>query len=180
MAMAIEPAGLSKRDDVERVYRRQRSTLRAIASRSGDPDSEDIVQDSFLKTISAEQDGNLRSSFAFLLKVTRNAVIDRLRQKAYRSSIVTSMGEGIMDAPDASPDPERAAIASDRLSRVMEIIESMPPRRKEVLLLHRLENATYRQISERLGISPRTVENHLAAGMAQLSRELDGDTRCSQ
>jgi RNA polymerase sigma-70 factor (ECF subfamily) len=171
--MTRDPARPKQNDDVERDYRERRASLRAIASRFGEGDSEDIVQDAFVKTMVAQREQRLRSGFAFLLTVTRNAVIDRLRRKSYRENIVESVGDAITEVADGAPSPERAAIAADRLRRTLAIIETMPPRRREVLLLHRIESATYRQISERLMISVKTVENHLAAAMAQLARELD-------
>lgn len=159
--------------EIDAVYRERRKTISAIAGRAGIEDGADLVQDAFVRTIERGRRGQIDSPLAFLCRVARNGVIDRFRRRAFRAGVVQEAPPDF-DPPDAAPDPERAAIASDRLRRAMAIIAVMPPRRREVLLLHRMENATYGQIARRLGISPKTVENHLGAAMAQLSRALDG------
>lgn len=70
---------------------------------------------------------------------------------------------------DPAADPERHIMGTQRLRRVMAAIEAMPPKRKEVFLLHRVEERTYAQISKHLGISIKTVEKHMALAIRQLS-----------
>lgn len=163
----------SQENSLEGAYRHRRPLLRALARKAGDAEAEDLVQDAFVKTLETEQHQPLQSGLAYLVRVTRNAVVDRLRSKSYRAEIVIDTSEGVFEATDPTPDPERAAIASDRLARTMAIIERLPPRRREVLKLHRFENLSYAEIGERMGISRRTAEGQLAAAMAQIHRELD-------
>jgi RNA polymerase sigma-70 factor (ECF subfamily) len=47
-------------------------------------------------------------------------------------------------------------------------IDALPPRRRDVFRLSRLEGLSHQQIASRLGISVRTVENHLAAAMQSI------------
>ncbi len=70
---------------------------------------------------------------------------------------------------DAVADPERHVIGAQRLKRVMAAIDAMPPKRREVFLLHRVDDLTYAQIARRLDVSIKTVEKHFALAMRQLS-----------
>ncbi|PTS94109.1 hypothetical protein DBR11_24075 [Pedobacter sp. HMWF019] len=45
----------------------------------------------------------------------------------------------------------------------------LPPTRKKVFLLSRLHGYSYKEISEQLSISPRTVEKHISLAIKQLS-----------
>lgn len=45
----------------------------------------------------------------------------------------------------------------------------LPPTRKKVFLLSRLHGYSYKEISEQLSISPRTVEKHISLALKQLS-----------
>ena len=51
----------------------------------------------------------------------------------------------------------------------MASIEAMPPRRREVFLLHRVEELTYAQIARRLNVTIKAVEKHMHLAMRQLS-----------
>lgn len=44
----------------------------------------------------------------------------------------------------------------------------LPPTRKKVFILSRLQGYSYKEISEQLSISPRTVEKHISLAMKQL------------
>lgn len=44
----------------------------------------------------------------------------------------------------------------------------LPPTRKKVFILNRLQGYSYKEISEQLSISPRTVEKHISLAVKQL------------
>ena len=56
--------------------------------------------------------------------------------------------------------------------RVMDMVDNLPGRSKEVIVLHYLEGLKYREISERLKISPKTVENQLRYALNKLRNAL--------
>ncbi len=158
--------------EIESAYRQRRSAIRSVASRAGPEDSADLVHDAFLRTMEAGRSRDIGSPFAFLVRVARNGLIDRFRHRARWAKVAVGADEGV-DRPDQAPDQERSLIARDRLRRALASIEAMPERRREVFLLHRIEGLTYLQIARLLGVSPKTIEYHLAAAMAQLSRDVD-------
>ena len=158
--------------ELEAIYRQRRSAIRSVAARAGPEDGADLVQDAFLRTIESGRARDIGSPFSFLLRVARNGVIDRFRHRARWTKLVWDEAEGL-GRPDPAPDAEKILVARDRLRRAIASIEAMPERRREVFLLHRIEGLTYLQIARQLGISPKTVEYHLAAAMAQLSRDVD-------
>lgn len=102
-----------------------------------------------------------------LARVVRCFAIDLIRRRRTRGTFASSdLGES---AVDPAADPERSLIGSQRLKRVMASIEAMPPRRREVFLLHRVEELTYAQIARRLNVTIKAVEKHMHLAMRQLS-----------
>lgn len=158
--------------ELARAYAERGARLRAIASRAGPEEVADLVQDAFLKAVEAGGKAEVEKPVHLLFRIARNAVIDRLRSKSRTAALFRSEEA---DAADPAANPERILIASERLKRAMACIEHMPPKRREVFLLHRLEGLSYAEIARRAGISIKTVEKHMACAMAQLSREVDGD-----
>ena len=59
---------------------------------------------------------------------------------------------------------------SDFISAIDRTVDGMSAQRKRVYVMSRKENLTNDEIAERLGISKRTVENHLSAVLATLRK----------
>ena len=53
-----------------------------------------------------------------------------------------------------------------------QLIEEMPPVRRQVFLMSRQYNLTYKQIAESLGISVNTVETHIVLALRFLREQL--------
>ena len=161
-------------DDLAQAYRDRAGRLRAIAAKAGREDAADLVQDAFLRTVESGREAEVKAPVHLLFRILRNAVIDRLRSRSRADALFRADGTG-PDAADPTANPERALIASQRLKRALSVIDSMPAKRREVFLLHRLEGLSYPQIAARAGISIKTVEKHMGAAMAHLSREMEGE-----
>ncbi|MBI1215960.1 MAG: sigma-70 family RNA polymerase sigma factor [Alphaproteobacteria bacterium] len=153
--------------EVDRVFIERRNGLRAIACRAGKQDAEDVVQDAFLKLVETSQRQEIRKLDRLLSRIVRLTAIDRLRRRMSRPVVISvDAGEGPLDP---AADPERSLMGAQRLDRVMATIDAMPPRRREVFLLHRVDELTYHEIARRLGVSVKAVEKHMGLAMKQLS-----------
>jgi RNA polymerase sigma factor (sigma-70 family) len=155
----------SKDQEVQSAFIGRRYRLEMIARRAGDQDAEDVLQDAFLKVVETSHREEIRKVDNLLARIVRCVAIDRIRRRSMRTDTVAATEEAV----DLAADPERGLIGAQRLSRVMAGIDAMPPRRREVFLLHRIEELTYPQIARRLGISVKAVEKHMHLAMRQLS-----------
>ncbi len=169
--MVIKPAISELEETLTTAYSERRSPLRAITSRVDPNDAEDLLQDAALRAIETERRTPVHKPLHLLRRILRNLAVDHLRGRA-RTTRLFNPGE----APDIACDrvgPERHLVATERLKRALAIIDSLPDRRREVFLMHRINEMTHLQISRRLGISTKTVEKHISLAMVQLSREID-------
>ena len=55
------------------------------------------------------------------------------------------------------------------------IIDRLPPRRKEIFILRKEYNMTYKDISEKLGISVKTVENNINLAIKFIKAQVGTD-----
>lgn len=153
--------------DLGKAFSDRKHNLRAIAKRAGDSDAEDVVQDAFLRIVEASQKQEIRKVDNLLSRIVRFVAIERIRRRYSQPALVSSRaGEEFVDT---ASDPERSLMGAQRLQRVMETINGMPPKRREVFLLHRVEELTYPQIARKLGVSIKAVEKHMHLAMVQLS-----------
>ena len=109
---------------------------------------------------------------AFLNRILRNLLIDRSRRLANRAIHVEIDDELDLAVP---ADQSDAIEAEQMRHRYREVVASLPERMREVFLLHRVEQLSYREIADRLGISVRTVEWHIAEAIVRIGKGLDAE-----
>lgn len=124
----------------------------------------DIVQDCYLRIIEHDPAVRIENPLAFLHRVVGNLAIDRQRESALRARRLQS---GPVPEEVMSTDPSAFQIVAgeQEYDLLRQAIERLPARCQEVFLLYRAQNMTMGEIARVLGISPRTVENHLAYAM---------------
>jgi RNA polymerase sigma factor (sigma-70 family) len=119
-------------------------------------DVDDVVQESFLRVWQRQLRRPVACARSFLYTVARNLAIDALRRKA------ASPEEPVADLAalnvlDDRPDAADAACTREELEILMQAIESLPARCREIVVLHKLHGLSAREIAARLGIAEGTV-----------------------
>lgn len=124
--------------------------------------ADDIVQEAFLRTY--EHRRNVTTPRAFLFSAARNLAIDARRH----ARIAKTDSVGDLDASgvvSAGATPEGQALADERSQLLRQAIEHLPPQCRAVFALKVFHACSYQEISERLGISVKTVEKHVGRGL---------------
>lgn len=154
------------RDHAPRLRRRLRVRL------GSNEEANDLVQDAFTRLLGTGAVDRLREPGAFLNRIVRNLLIDRSRRLATRSPHVAIGVEVEVAVP---PDQGEAIEVEEMRHRYREVVASLPRRMREVFVLHRVEGLSYKEVAERLDISVRTVEWHIAEAIVRISRGLDAE-----
>jgi RNA polymerase sigma factor (sigma-70 family) len=153
---------------LDTAFRQRRAKLGDVIRRNADAqDEEDLYQDAFVRIVERANNEDIPKVDNLLRHVVRCLAIDRLRRKAARQTFTSDeVGEHFVDA---APDPERQVMSAQRFRRVMAAIDSMPPRRREAFMLHRVDELTYAQVARRMNVTIKAVEKHIHLAMRQLS-----------
>ncbi|WP_439496324.1 RNA polymerase sigma factor [Bosea sp. (in: a-proteobacteria)] len=136
-------------------------------------DAADISQEAFLRVAGMKEGRSIADPRGFLFTVAANLARDHLR-RLIRGRKVEVEPSG-QDAICTAATPEEALLARQRDHVLRDAIDSLPEKTRAVFLLYHVETLSYREIAERLAISPRTVEYHLREA---LSRCRDHAQRC--
>ncbi len=120
--------------------------------------AEDIVQDVFIKMLDCDM-AKIKSPARFLYMSVRNAAVDYCRSHVIRvrESVRTT---DIPDDTNYDLDSEEIEYANN-LRKLFNAIEELPARSRDVVRLICLENYSYSDAADKLGMSLSTVKTHM-------------------
>ncbi|TWB20489.1 RNA polymerase sigma-70 factor (ECF subfamily) [Nitrospirillum amazonense] len=147
---------------------------RQLIRLTGAQDVDDHLHAAFMKLEAYRAREQVRNPEAFLVRAAANSALDEHR-RARRQTAVAPLDEGLADTlADDAPLQDEVYAARQRLDRVREGIARLPPRTREIFLMHRLDGLKYHEIAARLGISQSAVEKHIAKAALALAEWAKG------
>jgi RNA polymerase sigma-70 factor (ECF subfamily) len=164
---------LADAGDLEAQYRRHWSAIRRyIVQRfgQGPPDPDDAVQAAFERFARIEDKTAIVDPAAFLRRSAHNFVLDHHRAEKVRARH-TNMEEALgADTDDL--DPERVLSARQRFTIIERAIRDMDEKRRDVLIMSRIQGLSSAEIARRLRCSPTLVKMRLAEAVMLCQRAL--------
>ncbi len=159
----------------EEVYRRHSRMVYNMSWRmSGSPDqAEDLTQEIFLRIHRHLGKFNGRSSLkTWIYRITVNLCRTRLGRRSLLTQSLSSFfsddDEREIDPEDPSRGPEASVVAEDLGRHLRVALLKVKPVFREAVILRDLEELTYEEISEVLGVRLGTVRSRIARGREQL------------
>jgi len=124
--------------------------------------AKEIVQEAFLRTY--RQRESVTTLRAFLFSTARN-----LAANEYRHRRIVEKGP-LGDFGDSWVATERESLEAELLRDernrlILEAIDRLPPQCRAAFTLRVFHQCSYKEVAERLGISAKTVEKHIARGL---------------
>jgi RNA polymerase sigma factor (sigma-70 family) len=159
--------------DIERLYREHQSALLRWLTRfvRCEHAAADLAQDSYLRIADAADETAIAHPRAFLFRTARNLALDHLRKLRVRSVAAQPLA---VEIPSPEPPADVALLDRQRVRLFQQALETMPPRCREVFLLHRVHACTYGDIARRLGISESAVEKNIMRALSHCRGVLRG------
>jgi RNA polymerase sigma factor (sigma-70 family) len=143
-----------------------RGMLRRVCASPAEVD--DVIQETYYKVLQMASMDHVREPRGFLVRISKNIVIDRMRRDAIVNiEAMANLDE--LEIADSAPSPERVALARAELRWVIGLIANLPDRCKEVFRARRIYGLSQIETAETLGISEGIVEKETMRGMALIS-----------
>ena len=95
-----------------------------------------------------------------------------LTHQSKASPIETGRDIGDLSVFTHDPDAAQAAALQERKRHLAGAVASLPARYREIVILCKFEELPQKIVAERLGLSPRTVENLLARALKKVEAKL--------
>ncbi|WP_342249214.1 RNA polymerase sigma factor [Sphingomonas sp. OTU376] len=157
---------------LEDAFRTERDRLLGyLGRRAGHDQAQDLVQEVFARAAGSEQAARLANPAGFLSRIARNLLIDRARWRRSNNVIFLPVDEQHDLATPA--EQEWGLEARDLLRLYEDAVSELPVKTRRVYLMHRVQELSYREIHEQLGISIATVEYHMMKAIAHIARSVD-------
>ena len=97
-----------------------------------------------------------------LFKIARTTLLDYFKKVACEEKNLRTYHS------ERSESMQNVTHPYDNRQQLEVVLGCLPPTRKQVFVLNRLHGYSYKEIAEKLSISPRTVEKHISLAVKQL------------
>ena len=129
--------------------------------------AEDAVSEVFVSVWEARRHlPDIENINAWLHRLTLNKSISMLRREYRWTSGTGEITDIELEIADPGPESEYDQETVDRLN---DAIKELPPKCRHVLYLAKIRKLSYKEIAHILGISAKTVSNHLTYAMKRLT-----------
>ena len=147
----------------------------------GEPDAEDVAQETFVKASKALKGFRGNSSLStWLYRIATNAAMDHLRKPASHRTANVPGGTSDDDMPgentipdDGKPVLDTLLIRKDMNECIRGIVNSLPESYGAVLVLSEFEGLTNAEIADILRVSLETVKIRLHRARTRLRKEME-------
>ena len=160
----------------DRLFRgyNQRLYYFALSILKNREDARDVVQEVFLRVFrnvdSIKQDCNFKS---YLFTISYNIIVDTMRKKLSAQQFRDYL---VKNAIQEESPVAREVEFNELNTLYQDAIEKLPPQRKKIYKLHRVESLSYEEIATNLGISVHTVKSQMNKALSFIRNKIGTQT----
>jgi RNA polymerase sigma-70 factor (ECF subfamily) len=142
--------------------------------------AQDLVHEAFLRLWRQRDHVDLAGPTArsYLYTIARYQALSYLRHRRVELRWQRQYSEPVLvdGGPVFATDPDEEFAVNETAAAILRAVDALPRRQREVLLLRWHDHASYDEIANTLGISPKTVAIHMGRAFQRL-RELLAQVR---
>ena len=126
-------------------------------------DIDDVVQESYFRVWRRHTIKPIASAKHFLFRVACRLALDRIRRERV-SPIAPGTDLATISAMDDQAGAAELACSKEEIALLMEAIDLLPPRCREIMILRKLDGVSQKEIARQLGLSVQTVQVQIGRG----------------
>ena len=160
------------------ITRHKQKIYSFIYSKVYDRDiTEDIFQDTFIKVIRTLKRGAYNEEGKFLpwvMRISHNLVIDHFRKSSRMPKFDNSGEFSIFSVlSDSTLNAEKRIIKDQVENDVRRLVEELPEDQKEVLLMRIYDDLSFKEISDKTGVSINTALGRMRYALINLRKIIE-------
>ena len=137
-------------------------------------EAEDLTQDIFLKIFKALGTFDRRANFqTWIISISRNLCIDHYRSvRKERQTIARDVDSTDLQPATSDRGPYAQAEHQDLRAPLRQALETLPITLRTAVVLRDLQELSYQEIADRLGLPEGTVKSRINRGRIELAHQL--------
>ena len=137
-------------------------------------EAEDLTQDIFLKIFKALGTFDRRANFqTWIISISRNLCIDHYRSvRKERQTIARDVDSSDLQPATHERGPYAQAEHQDLRAQLRQALETLPIALRTAVVLRDLQELSYQEIADRLGLPEGTVKSRINRGRIELAHQL--------
>jgi RNA polymerase sigma-70 factor (ECF subfamily) len=137
-------------------------------------EAEDLTQDIFLKIFKALATFDRRANFqTWIISISRNLCIDHYRSvRKERQTIARDVDSSDLQPATSERGPYQVAEHLDLRAQLRQALETLPVTLRTAVVLRDLQELSYQEIADRLGLPEGTVKSRINRGRIELAHQL--------
>ena len=137
-------------------------------------EAEDLTQDIFLKIFKALASFDRRANFqTWIISISRNLCIDHYRSvRKERQTIAREVDTNDLQPASTDRGPYHAAEHQDLRGLLRQALQKLPLTLRTAVVLRDLQELSYQEIADRLGLPEGTVKSRINRGRIELAHQL--------
>jgi RNA polymerase sigma-70 factor (ECF subfamily) len=137
-------------------------------------EAEDLTQDIFLKIFKALNTFDRRANFqTWIISISRNLCIDHYRSvRKERQTIARDVDSNDLQPATTERGPYAQAEHQDLKAQLRQALETLPVTLRTAVVLRDLQELSYQEIADRLGLPEGTVKSRINRGRIELAHQL--------
>ena len=137
-------------------------------------EAEDLTQDIFLKIFKALRTFDRRANFqTWIISISRNLCIDHYRSvRKERQTIARDVDSNDLQPATTDRGPYAIAEHRDLRAQLRQALEALPLTLRTAVVLRDLQELSYQEIADRLGLPEGTVKSRINRGRIELAHQL--------
>jgi RNA polymerase sigma-70 factor (ECF subfamily) len=168
------------------VTRHSRSVYAVVYRMTGNPqDSEEILQETFLRAYKGLERFELRSNFGtWLYRIAVNRTLDFLNARKSQMQMHMNAGYQITDNPDSEegrqvqvaaegPGPDRILLSAEMKSRLAQAMGQLTPAERVAFTMRHMEGRSIEEISQTLNLKASAAKNSVFRAVQKLRQQLE-------
>lgn len=156
---------MNRKKDIEQLFRQHYAKMYNLARciLSDDDESKDVVSEVFAQILADDVVLVPESEEGYLMRSVRNRCLNLIAHKSVKERVAK-----LLDDADVILSEE----TDERLDRLMLLIEDLePPIRQLIFRLRYLQEKSYQEVADEVGVSKVTVFNHLSKAMDWIKKQ---------
>ena len=137
-------------------------------------EAEDLTQDIFLKIFKALRTFDRRANFqTWIISISRNLCIDHYRSvRKERQTIAREVDTNDLQPASRERTPYAVAEHQDLREQLRTALQTLPVTLRTAVVLRDLQELSYQEIADQLGLPEGTVKSRINRGRLELGRQL--------